>query len=115
MSRVAGANGSGAKRISTKPNASTRGTRFLLTQHALSYRALRRFDEAQRKLDQALDVTPNDPGILAYKANLAQAEGDLARAAEFLGRVHAPGDVIWLTAQLIRHSSSAAPHLPSHC
>jgi serine/threonine-protein kinase len=72
---------------------------FLLTQHALSYRALRQFDEAQRKLDQALDVTPTDPGILAYKANLAQAEGDLSRAAEFLGRVHAPRDVIWLTAQ----------------
>ena len=32
----------------------------LLTQHAISYICLRRFPEALRKLDQVLDITPDD-------------------------------------------------------
>src|SRR5438046_11354 len=32
----------------------------LLTQHAISYRTLRRFPEALRKLDQILNITPHD-------------------------------------------------------
>ena len=52
----------------------------LLTQHALSYIVLRRFPEALRKLDQVLDITPDDVDTLAYKAAIAQAEGDLPRA-----------------------------------
>ena len=56
----------------------------LLTQHALSYVSLRRFPEALRKLDQVLNITPDDFGILAVKATIAQAEGDLPRAAAFL-------------------------------
>ena len=53
----------------------------LLTQHALSYIALRRFAEALRKLDQVLDITPDDVDTLALKAAIAQAKGDLPRAA----------------------------------
>ena len=56
----------------------------LLTQHALSYICLRRFPEALRKLDQVLNITPDDVGILALKAAIAQAEGDLPRAAALL-------------------------------
>ena len=52
----------------------------LLTQHALSYIYLRRFPEALRKLDQVLDITPDDLDTLARKAAIAQAEGDLPRA-----------------------------------
>ena len=37
-----------------------------------------------RKLDQVLNITPDDFGILAVKATIAQAEGDLPRAAAFL-------------------------------
>src|SRR5207248_8808650 len=33
---------------------------YLLTQHAISYISLRRFPEALRKLDQILDITPDD-------------------------------------------------------
>src|SRR4029079_6269821 len=40
----------------------------LLTQHALSYEALRRFREALRKLDQVLNITPDDMDTLALKA-----------------------------------------------
>jgi TolB-like protein/class 3 adenylate cyclase/Flp pilus assembly protein TadD len=60
----------------------------LLSQHALSYVALRRFPEALRKLDQVLDITPNDVDTLAEKAGIAQAEGDLPRAAALLAPLH---------------------------
>lgn len=56
----------------------------LLRQHAASYVALRRFAEALRKLDQVLNITPDDGDILAQKAGIAQAEGDLPRAAALL-------------------------------
>jgi TolB-like protein/class 3 adenylate cyclase/Tfp pilus assembly protein PilF len=56
----------------------------LFTQHALFYIALRRFPEALRKFDQVLDVTPDDVDILALKAAIAQAQGDLPRASAIL-------------------------------
>src|SRR4029077_3492567 len=40
----------------------------ILTQHALSYMELRRFPEAVRKLDQVLDITPDDLDTLVLKA-----------------------------------------------
>ena len=60
----------------------------LLTQHATSYSYLRRFPEALRKLDQVLNITPGDVDTLAFKAAIAQAEGDLPRAAEILAPLH---------------------------
>jgi TolB-like protein/class 3 adenylate cyclase/Tfp pilus assembly protein PilF len=62
----------------------------LLTQHALSYITLRRFPEALRKLDQVLDITPDDLDTLVNKASIAQAEGDLPRAAALLTPLHPP-------------------------
>jgi len=56
----------------------------LLTQHGLLYLYLRRFSEALRKWDQVLDITPDDVDIIAEKAAIAQAEGDLPRAATLL-------------------------------
>src|SRR6266567_6625116 len=56
----------------------------LLSQYAQSYINLRRFPEAVRKLDQVLDITPDDLDTLARKAAIAQAEGDLSRASEIL-------------------------------
>ncbi len=64
----------------------------LLTQHALSFVHLRRFSEAIKKLDQVLNVTPDDIDTLALKGSIAQAEGDLARAATFLNTIHATPD-----------------------
>src|SRR5205823_9534313 len=60
----------------------------LLSQHALSYVALRRFAEALRKLDEVLDITPDDVDTLATKAAIAQAEGDLPRASALLAPLH---------------------------
>jgi tetratricopeptide (TPR) repeat protein len=64
----------------------------LLTQHALSYVDLRRFPEALRKLDQVLDITPDDVDTLVQKVAIAQAEGDLPRAAALLAPLHPPAD-----------------------
>ncbi len=64
----------------------------LLSQHALSYKNLRRFPEALRKLDEVLNIIPDDVDTLAQKANIAQAEGDLPRAAALLAPLHPGAD-----------------------
>ena len=64
----------------------------LLSQHALSYMSLRRFPEALRKLDQVLNITPDDVDILVVKAAIAQSEGDLPRAAALLAPLHPDAD-----------------------
>ncbi len=60
----------------------------LLTSHAGSSVVLRRFPGALRKLDQVLDIAPDDVDTLVGKAAIAQAEGDLPRAAAFLAPLH---------------------------
>jgi tetratricopeptide (TPR) repeat protein len=65
---------------------------FLLTQRALSYIDLRRFPEALRKLDQILDIIPDDVYTLALKAGIAQAQGDLPRSAALLAPLHPNAD-----------------------
>jgi serine/threonine-protein kinase len=64
----------------------------LLTQHAGSDISLRRFPEALRKLDQVLNITPDDVDTLPLKAAIAQAEGDLRRAAALLAPLHPNAD-----------------------
>jgi serine/threonine protein kinase/Flp pilus assembly protein TadD len=64
----------------------------LLTQHAISYIELRRFPEALRKLDQVLNITPDDVDTLVAKADIAQAEGDLPRASALLAPLHPAAD-----------------------
>ena len=64
----------------------------LLSEHALYFAVLRRFPEALRKFDQALNVTPDDVDNLAEKAAIAQAEGDLPRAAALLAPLHPNAD-----------------------
>jgi len=64
----------------------------VLAQHAFSHRCLRRFPEALRKFDQVLNITPDDVDTLAAKAGIAQAEGDLPRAAAILAPLHPNAD-----------------------
>jgi len=64
----------------------------LLTQHAVTYFHHRRLPEALRKFDQVLNITPDDVDTLAYKAAIAQAEGDLPRAAALLAPLHPNAD-----------------------
>ena len=64
----------------------------LLTQHVLSYAILRRFPEALRKLDQILDITPDDVDTVALKAAILQAEGNLPQASALLAPLHPAAD-----------------------
>src|SRR4029434_4644238 len=64
----------------------------MLSQHAASYYILRRFPDALRKLDQGLNITPDDVDNLALKGAIAQAEGDLPRAAALLAPLHPNAD-----------------------
>src|ERR1019366_3786152 len=73
---------------------------YLLTQHAQTYIMLRRFREALRKVDQVLDITPDDVDTLVQKALIAQAEGDLPRAAALLAPLHPDSDSGLLETQV---------------
>ena len=64
----------------------------LLVQHAASYICLRRFPEALRKLDEVLNITPDDMDTVATKAAIAQAQGDLPRASALLAPLHPGAD-----------------------
>jgi serine/threonine protein kinase/tetratricopeptide (TPR) repeat protein len=64
----------------------------LLNQQAGLYGNLRRLPERQRKLDQVLNITPDDADTLALKAATSQAEGDLPRAAALLAPLHPNAD-----------------------
>ena len=64
----------------------------LLTQHALLYMLLRRSPEARRKLDQVLNIAPDDMDTLALQAAIAQGAGDLQQAAKLLTQLHPGAD-----------------------
>ena len=60
----------------------------LLTQHVLSDIAQRRLPETLRRLDQVLNIAPDDQFALALKAGVALMQGDLPRAAVLLAPLH---------------------------
>src|SRR2546430_1656001 len=64
----------------------------LLSQHARSYVCLRRFPEALTKLEQILNITPDDIDTVVLKARIAQAEGDLPRASALLAPLRLGAD-----------------------
>ena len=59
----------------------------LIYQHAISYIMLRRFPQAIHKLDQVLNISPDDVDTLVQKATVAQAVGDLPAASALLASV----------------------------
>ena len=89
----------------------------LLTRQAQFYITLRRFPEAQQKLDRILEIVPGDIDALIEKGAIAQAEGDLPRAAALLAPLEpAPGDpTAWETlayqAILERQTAPIIPRL----
>jgi tetratricopeptide (TPR) repeat protein len=89
----------------------------VFTEHALLYVALRRFPEALRKFDQVLDITPDDLFTLGLQGAIAQAQGDLARAAVLLAPLRptaadtgALGTQVY-QAILERHPAEIVPRL----
>ena len=59
----------------------------LLTDVAATYAALRQFPPAVKLYDRGLDILPNDPSLLAAKASIYQAEGNLEQATRFLSEI----------------------------
>jgi TolB-like protein/Tfp pilus assembly protein PilF len=61
----------------------------LLTAAAYTYAMVRRFPAALKLYDRMLDITPNDSDVMAYKAAIYQAQGNLQEAAKLLSEVNA--------------------------
>jgi TolB-like protein/Flp pilus assembly protein TadD len=59
----------------------------LLTDAAGTYATLRQFPTAVKFYDRALDISPNEPSLLAAKAIICQAEGNLEQAARFVSEI----------------------------
>jgi serine/threonine-protein kinase len=87
----------------------------IFTQHALSYTALRRFPEALQKFDQVLNITPDEVDVVANKAAIAQAEGDLPRASALLAPLR-PSSELYQTLETQAYQAilerRAAPAIP---
>jgi tetratricopeptide (TPR) repeat protein len=56
---------------------------------AWTYSILRQFVTALKLYDRALDITPNNPGTMAEKAAIYQAQGNLQDAASLLSQISA--------------------------
>ena len=61
----------------------------LLTEVAFTYAALRQFPKAEMLYDRALNVLQNELSLMALKASIYQAEGNLKGAAKLLVPVNA--------------------------
>jgi TolB-like protein/Tfp pilus assembly protein PilF len=61
----------------------------LLTEVAYTYAALRQFPTATKLYDRALDILPNELFLMASKASIYQAEGNLQESAKLLVNVTA--------------------------
>ena len=61
----------------------------LLIEVAFTYAVLRQFPAALKLYDQALDILPDEPSVIALKASIYQAEGNLPEATKALSQVNA--------------------------
>jgi serine/threonine protein kinase/Tfp pilus assembly protein PilF len=59
----------------------------LLIDAALTYSCLRQFPAALKLYDRALDIMPNDPRVMAAKARIYQAQGNLQEAARLVSGI----------------------------
>jgi serine/threonine protein kinase/tetratricopeptide (TPR) repeat protein len=73
----------------------------LLRATARTYVMLRQFPAALRLYDRALDIIPNDPQLMSFKANVYQDQGNLQEAARLLSEIHAPSP--WQDASAVKH------------
>jgi TolB-like protein/Tfp pilus assembly protein PilF len=61
----------------------------LLNEAAFTFVVLRHFPTALKLYGRALDINPNDPDLMAFKADPYQAEGKLEEAAKVLSEINA--------------------------
>ncbi len=64
---------------------------ILLSEAAVTYRALRRFDKANALLDRALEILPDNSQLLAQKAESFLAQGKMEAAGRVLQSVRLDG------------------------
>jgi serine/threonine protein kinase/Tfp pilus assembly protein PilF len=64
-----------------------RNLEFLMDA-ALTYGMVRQFPAALKLYDRVLDITPKNPDVMAAKAGIYQAQGNLQEAAWFLSEIH---------------------------
>jgi TolB-like protein/Tfp pilus assembly protein PilF len=77
----------------------------LLMGAAETYRWSRQFPAALKLYDRALDVIPNDPIMMAAKASIYQAQGNLQEAARLLSQINAQtpsGDTVSIKLDQLR-------------
>jgi serine/threonine protein kinase len=72
----------------------------LLVEAAGTYTMLRQFPAALKLHDRTLDITPNDPEVIACKAGVYQAQGNLQEAAKLLSEVNAQTSFTTLTTKI---------------
>jgi serine/threonine protein kinase/tetratricopeptide (TPR) repeat protein len=60
----------------------------LLMNAAIMYANLRQFPNALKLYDRVLDITPNDLDVMAQKAVIYQAQGNLEEAAKLLAEIN---------------------------
>ena len=60
----------------------------LLITAAETYGMLRQFATALKLYDRALDIAPSDPDVMAAKASIYQAQGNLRQAASLLSEIN---------------------------
>jgi TolB-like protein/predicted Zn-dependent protease len=61
--------------------------RELLGDTSWNYTMLRQFPAALKVEDRVLDITPNNPSVIASKASIYQAQGNLQEAARLLAAI----------------------------
>jgi serine/threonine protein kinase/Tfp pilus assembly protein PilF len=64
-----------------------RNVEFLMDM-AITYVVLRQFPAGLKLYDRVLDITPNDVDVMAAKATIYQAQGNLQEAATFLSEIN---------------------------
>jgi TolB-like protein/class 3 adenylate cyclase/Tfp pilus assembly protein PilF len=77
----------------------------LLMDAAWTYAMLRQFPAALKLYDRALDIKPNDPDVMAAKASIYQAQGNLQEAARLLSQISAQtpsGDTVSIKFDQLR-------------
>ena len=89
----------------------------LLDQAAWTYQMLRQFPASLRLIDRTLDIVPNDTNVMASKAAIYQAEGNLEQAGKFLSQISAetpaesPLITKWTQLRLERNHAEAIQFL----
>jgi TolB-like protein/predicted Zn-dependent protease len=71
----------------------------LVMDVAITYAQLRQFPMALKLYDRVLDITPNNPAVMASKARIYQAQGNLPEAARLLSEINwqtRNGNTFWI-------------------